>query len=124
RQPGVAECRALCPSAALVQLDLVAHPLSGAWDVVRHADLLGWVVNRRFEGARPEVTRQVDLRPTAAEGRYVGVCRLRRARAPTRRDCRRTMPPTRDVRAGRPPRRTAHEPRGAGRPAACRRTPS
>src|SRR6266404_4825035 len=34
RQPGVAERGALCPATALVELDLVAHPLPGAWDVV------------------------------------------------------------------------------------------
>src|SRR5207247_5367087 len=40
RQPGVAERGAFGSTTALVELDLVAHPLSGAGNVLRHRNLL------------------------------------------------------------------------------------
>src|SRR5262245_38439704 len=39
-QPGVAERGAIGPTTALVELDLVAYPLSGAGNVLRHGALL------------------------------------------------------------------------------------
>src|SRR5262249_42633663 len=42
RQPGVAQRRAFGPATALVELDLVAHPLPGARNILCHEALLDW----------------------------------------------------------------------------------
>src|SRR3989442_673630 len=65
RDPGVSESGAFGPTTALVELDLVAHPFSRAGDIVRHSDLLGWLVSRQ-SAAPTHLLRRSDRGKGAA----------------------------------------------------------